>query len=248
MWNGLWSISRACLCGPEKPMIMSSSTGSGEEHTCKGGSWAPCFIKGRFQPFLLEKTALKMASNTNWSLWLKAPSLKNLSSFTGSWQLVAGAWINADSTTSILGKKLHICLAAGGLCLQGHLGPPRLPFSWPPPGEAAPGPPAGGQCPIEGFRMPCIPSSLLCPAPLLRLLLSFLPSPNLSLFSDRVFPNPKAFCSSRSPCPAIMPGWACCPSRSLAPWRLRGDAELYSECGIKQTTQAIATPRCLIGS
>lgn len=130
-----------------------------------------------------------MESNTNWSLWLKAPSLKNLSSFTGSWQLAAGASINTASTRRILRKTLPISLAAGEL--QGHLGPPgHLQGK-----QRLPPPPAGharGQCPIEGFRMPWIPTRLLCPAPPFRLLLPFLPSPNLSLFSDRVFPDPKA--------------------------------------------------------
>lgn len=149
---------------------------------------------------------------------------------------VAGAWINTASVAWILGRTLHVSLAAGGLCLWGHLGPPRLPSSWPPPGEAAPatrpsaasGTPARGQCPIEGFRMPWIPTSLLCPAPPPRLLLPSLPSPNLSLFSGRVFPNPKAFCCSWSSCPAITPGWARCPGSGLAPRSPSGDAELYS--------------------
>lgn len=239
MWSGLWSISRACLCGPEKPMIMSSSTGSGEEHTCKGGSWSPCFIKGRFQPFLLGKNSFENGKQHKLIIMVESAIIKK--SLIIHWLLTAGRWdLNKHSQNHVnFGEEApYFPSCRGGCASRATLGPPEY-LSAGHLREKQPLAPtssrtlAWGQCPIEGFRMPWIPTSLLCPAPLLRLLLPFLPSPNLSLFSDRVFPNPKAFCSSRSPCPAIMPGWACWPSRSRAPWRLRGDAELYSECDIK---------------
>lgn len=134
---------------------------------------------------------LKMESNTNWSLWLKAPSLKK--SLVIHWLLTAGGWgLNKPSQQHVnFGEDAPHFPGFRGLCLQGHLGPPGPPFSCHPRGEQ-PLPPVGprrGQCPIEGLRMPSIPTGPLCAAPLLRLLLPFPPSPNLSLFSDGVFPE-----------------------------------------------------------
>lgn len=142
-----------------------------------------------------------MESNTNWSLWLKAPSLKK--SLVIHWLLTAGGWgLNKPSQQHVnFGGDAPHFPGCRGLCLQGHLGPPGPPFSCHLRGEQ-PLPPVGprrGQCPIEGLRMPSIPTGPLCAAPLLRLLLPFPPSPNLSLFSDGVFPQPKPFPSAAPP-------------------------------------------------
>lgn len=146
---------------------------------------------------------LKMESNTNWSLWLKAPSLKK--SLVIHWLLTAGGWgLNKPSQQHVnFGEDAPHFPGCRGLCLQGHLGPPGPPFSCHLRGEQ-PLPPVGprrGQCPIEGLRMPSIPTGPLCAAPLLRLLLPFPPSPNLSLFSDGVFPEQSL--SLQPPPPAL---------------------------------------------
>lgn len=55
-------------------------------------------------------------------------SLKNLSSFTGSRQLVAGVWINAASAVWIWGRKmLHVSIATGG-CATGPLWAPQATY------------------------------------------------------------------------------------------------------------------------
>lgn len=140
MWNGLWSISRACLCGPEKPMIMSSSTGSGEEYTCKGGSWASCFIKGRFQPFLLEKkTSFENGKQHKLIIMVESAIIKK--SLVIHWLLTAGRWgLNKHSQHQANFEEDAPYFPG----CRGAPGPPWAP--WPPPGEAAPAPSASGTC------------------------------------------------------------------------------------------------------
>lgn len=91
MWNVLWSISWARLCGPEKPMIMSSSIGVEKDTHAKEGLGLPVSLKKGFSLFPWKiKQLWKWKSATNWSLWLKAPSLKK--SLVIHRLLTAGCW------------------------------------------------------------------------------------------------------------------------------------------------------------
>lgn len=232
MWNVLWSISWARLCGPEKPMIMSSSIGV-EKDTCKGGSWSSRFIKERFQPFSLEnKTALKMEKRHKLIIMVESAIIKK--SLVIHRLLTAGRWgLNKHSQRRVDFGEDAPCFPNCGGWGAVPPGPPWAPqatFQLATSGESSP---AWGQCPIEGFRMPWIPTGRLCLAPLLRLLLPSLPSPNLSLFSDGVFPNPKVFCRSRSPCPAITPGWARRPPAAVSSHGDRGEMLRFIQRGTK---------------
>lgn len=152
-WKVLWSISRARFCGPEKPIIMSSSIRGGGRHTCKGGSWASRFIKERFQPFSLEENSFENGKRHKLIIMVESAIIKK--SLVFHRLLTAGRWgLNKHSQCCVdFGEDAPCFPSCGGAVPPGHLGPSRLPSSWPPPGEAAPAP-RRQQDPRPG-TMPC---------------------------------------------------------------------------------------------
>lgn len=221
MWKVLWSISRACLCGPEKPVIISCSIRGGERRTCKGGSWAWCFFKERFQPFSFAKSSFQNGKRHKLIIMVESAIIKK--SLVIHRLLTAGRWgLNKHSQRLLdFGEDAPMFpYLGGGLCLWDYLGPPRLPSSWLPPGEAAPDP----RCQQDPYPATMaywgVKDAVNTHQPALSCLPSPPPSPLSALsqpplFSNRAVPNPKAFFCSRSSSPAITPGWAAVPAASL---------------------------------
>lgn len=119
--------------------------------------------------------------------------IKNLLSFTSSWQLVAGTWINTAGIVWILGETLHISLAAGGCDSLATLGPPGyLPAGhfW---GKQPAGPPPGDNAPLKGLGCCEYPPPRFVPLPFSASFSPLCPLPTSPFSLTEYFPTQKSF-------------------------------------------------------
>lgn len=189
-------------------MIMSSSTGSGEEHTCKGGSWASCFIKGRFQLFLLEKNSFENGKQHKLIIIVESAIIKK--SLLIHWLLTAGRWgLNKHSQHHVnFGEDAPCFPSCRGAVPPGPPWAPQATFQLATSGRSSPcppppaGPPPGDNALLRGLGCLEYPPACFVPLPFSASFSPFCPLPTSPFSLTEYFPIQKPFASAG---PLVLP-------------------------------------------